>query len=246
MAKATAICTCATCGATFERTRIERNRREADSWKDWAESHFDECSACYKKRLREEEAQKPLTITTSVYTITPALVFTASGNTMPRKDELKALGFRWQEPLPSGLLGFLSAKRPAKAWQKVFEIKHDDLDGFSDRLAKALEEIDSLGAEMVDSITDIDMEALRESLRIKEERQKAEADAIAALDKPTRPEFFPAGRWNGTIYGSARNGYSIYVNGEKITMDEAQKKTLEDYLAKAKAYSDAVDKIRRK
>ena len=112
MAKATAICTCATCGATFERTSIKRNRSEANSWEDWAESHFNECSACYKKRMREEEAQKPLTITTSVYTITPALVFTASGNTMPRKDELKALGFRWQEQLPSGLLGFLSAKRP--------------------------------------------------------------------------------------------------------------------------------------
>lgn len=35
MAKATATCTCATCGAMFTRTKICRNRREADGWEVW-------------------------------------------------------------------------------------------------------------------------------------------------------------------------------------------------------------------
>ncbi len=47
MAKATATCTCATCGAMFTRTKICRNRREADGWEVWAAANFDECDACY-------------------------------------------------------------------------------------------------------------------------------------------------------------------------------------------------------
>lgn len=50
MAKATATCTCATCGAMFTRTKICRNRREADGWEVWAAANFDECDACYTAR----------------------------------------------------------------------------------------------------------------------------------------------------------------------------------------------------
>lgn len=41
MAKATATCTCATCGAMFTRTKICRNRREADGWEVWAAAEDD-------------------------------------------------------------------------------------------------------------------------------------------------------------------------------------------------------------
>ena len=61
MAKATATCTCAKCGKTFERSAYRRNRREADEWEAWASLHFDECPGCYRARLaaeREEENQK--------------------------------------------------------------------------------------------------------------------------------------------------------------------------------------------
>ena len=54
MAKATATCTCATCGATFTRTNICRNRREADGWEAWAAANFDECDACYTARKASE------------------------------------------------------------------------------------------------------------------------------------------------------------------------------------------------
>lgn len=47
MAKATAICTCKTCGAKFEKTAIKRNRSECDSWEAWAVETFDECPACW-------------------------------------------------------------------------------------------------------------------------------------------------------------------------------------------------------
>lgn len=54
MAKATATCTCATCGAMFTRTKICRNRREADGWEAWAAANFDECTACYTARKAAE------------------------------------------------------------------------------------------------------------------------------------------------------------------------------------------------
>lgn len=69
MAKATATCTCATCGATFTRTKICRNRREADGWETWAAANFDECAACYTARKASEreaaaaaETELPLTL----------------------------------------------------------------------------------------------------------------------------------------------------------------------------------------
>lgn len=48
MAKATAECTCKKCGASFTRTAIKRNRREADDWEHWAVSFFDLCADCYR------------------------------------------------------------------------------------------------------------------------------------------------------------------------------------------------------
>lgn len=60
MAKATATCTCKTCGKSFEVSAVKQNRREADRWAEWAEKTYDECSECYKERLarEREEANK--------------------------------------------------------------------------------------------------------------------------------------------------------------------------------------------
>lgn len=54
MAKAIAVCTCTTCGKTFEKTSVRSNRRDADSWEAWASNTFDECPDCYKLRKQQE------------------------------------------------------------------------------------------------------------------------------------------------------------------------------------------------
>lgn len=46
MAKARATCTCSHCGATFEKKTTKMNRREAESWKQWAEEYYDICPDC--------------------------------------------------------------------------------------------------------------------------------------------------------------------------------------------------------
>lgn len=53
MAKATATCTCEKYGAKFEKWTIKNNRREADSWEEWATSHFTTCPACEEKEHAE-------------------------------------------------------------------------------------------------------------------------------------------------------------------------------------------------
>ena len=61
MAKAVAKCRCATCGNDFTKITVKPNRREADSWEEWAVNHCDECEECRQKRIRaerEEESRK--------------------------------------------------------------------------------------------------------------------------------------------------------------------------------------------
>lgn len=57
MARATAKCTCAKCGATFEVSTIRANRKAADSWEEWAVGYYDTCTAC-EQAERQETAAK--------------------------------------------------------------------------------------------------------------------------------------------------------------------------------------------
>lgn len=57
MSKATANCTCKTCGKNFIHTAIKYNSREAAAYEAWAVEHITECPECYKAR-KDAEAQK--------------------------------------------------------------------------------------------------------------------------------------------------------------------------------------------
>ncbi len=57
MAKATANCTCATCGKAFEKEVEGRNRKDADNKAEWAAQHFDECPICYHARIERERQE---------------------------------------------------------------------------------------------------------------------------------------------------------------------------------------------
>lgn len=53
MAKATATCTCIKCSNTFYRYATKANRREADSWVQWAEANINLCPDCYNAERME-------------------------------------------------------------------------------------------------------------------------------------------------------------------------------------------------
>ena len=48
MAKASVIITCITCGKEFRHEAIRANRREADSYAEWAKDHITTCPDCYR------------------------------------------------------------------------------------------------------------------------------------------------------------------------------------------------------
>ena len=58
MARATAHCTCKTCGKEFTYSKICYNRRDADDFEEWAAEHIDECDECREARLRKERDEE--------------------------------------------------------------------------------------------------------------------------------------------------------------------------------------------
>lgn len=58
MAKATAHCTCKTCGATFYKSTVKSSRSQADRWEEWAIGYYDECPNCYHERIEMEREKE--------------------------------------------------------------------------------------------------------------------------------------------------------------------------------------------
>lgn len=58
MAKGTATCKCEKCGKTFQKSKVCFNRREADSWEEWAEEYYTICPDCYAAQKAEEMEEK--------------------------------------------------------------------------------------------------------------------------------------------------------------------------------------------
>jgi len=226
MAKATATCTCATCGATFTRTNICRNRREADGWEAWAAANFDECDACYTARKASEreaaaaaEAELPMTLHMTGYPYkdnTPVVLF-FGGDTMPRKDDIKALGYRWSFADDYITYGY-SVQRGEQKWIKVVpqEDAYDEI-----------ERARALGAVIDDSIVDTEYLA------------KQAAAKASGITEPVRPDCYPAGRWNGKVYGTAAYGYRIYVDNAEVRISNDDADALKNYAKALAAWREA-------
>lgn len=235
MAKATATCTCAKCGATFTRTKICYNRRDADSWEDWAVANFDECTACYTARKAAEreaaaaaEAELPLTLHMTGYPDrrdTPVVLF-FGGDTVPRKDDIKALGYRWAFADDYITYGY-SVRRGERKWIKV--VPQEDA-------ISEIERAKALGAA-IDSRF-ISMEHLAKQAADKSERVAA-AEA-SGITEPVKPACYPAGRWNGKIYGTAAYGYRIYVDNAEVQINDEDASELRAYAEARREWEHAI------
>jgi hypothetical protein len=134
MPKATAHCTCRKCGKSFIRTSYCAKSRDVAQWEEWAEENMTFCTDCWKEDQREAKKAKGLVgdiyinmaLTRAKGVIMCTMV--ADGDTYPYKDQLKSLGYRWNNdiPAPSALGDLLRTQEPKDAWNKSVPIDQVD------------------------------------------------------------------------------------------------------------------------
>lgn len=235
MAIARAVCTCSTCGRKFEKTATKQNRRDADSWEAWASDHYDECPACYGKRMREAEAAKPVTAEIKLDLWERKIMCIIHGNTRPLAEKLKSMGYRWDENPAAGLIGFFSGHhKKCLCWLKY---------GEPEQIQAISDELKEIGVDTAIAFTDLDLMVFRE--RVQQHRQR-EADKQAQIDqlaKPVKPDCYPAGKWNGRFYGSPKYGYAVYIDGQKTPVTASQMQEIEKYIEARDAYRAEVERI---
>ena len=247
MAVAKVECTCEYCGKNFIKQKTCYNRKAADDWEEWAVNTFNECPECYGKRMRKEESEKPLTITVKLDVFSPSILFTASGNSYGNKEALKSSGYRWGYVNEGGLLGMFTSGSHM-AWQKTISLADKDLESedFSRLLTEEFDRIDKIGAIREIGYTNVDLAMCGQRLADIKKSKLERQEELSKLTKPSRPEWLPRGRWNENIYGSSKYGYSVYIDGDKITITADQKKELEDWLDARETYDKAVSEIEKK
>lgn len=210
MAKATAICTCATCGDTFRKEKACYNRREADEFEAWAVDNITECPSCYGKRMAEAEKAEGLrfTIRLNHDYHAPYVSFVLFGDTMPIKDDIKAMRYLWSSEYPEGnsMLDLLSIREPKKRWNKIVPA-----DG--EKIAAEMKALSDKGFTPFDipSANVIAEHIVRLENAAKRREEKIQHDLGP---KPEYPDAirakWPEGyTWNGKVYGRS-GSYCVY------------------------------------
>lgn len=239
MAKATAQCKCKICGDSFIRTSICHNRKQADSWEEWAIDNFDLCPKCFAKQQNDIEKEKGLYVdirlnSQSAYlenTYPIAIIF--GGDTMPHKDTIKTLHARYTDDYPAdGMLGdLLMTRSPKLRW--VLYCKIEDIQTKIDQVKGIGAKINSFPSE-----TDLALymqvlnNAQKERAKKEKEKQEAMQAELETIGKiPSWPKdilkMWPDGaKWNGKFYGKSGR-WSVYFSGEKVELTDVQKEAME-------------------
>ena len=97
------------------------------------------CPECYKKEMREKEAKMPLILKIDLepFNTKNSIVLHFAGNTMPVKDKIKELGYRWGD-FTVGAFGIL--QNPEKAWHKY--IPFDEIDDEIEKVKAVFSEVE--------------------------------------------------------------------------------------------------------
>ena len=185
------------------------------------------CPECFKAAKRAEQAATPLTLVIDCDPYSQTAILHFDGNTMPVKDAIKAAGYKWEE-LTVGAFGTLSLHAPM-AWQKSVKFDVVDIE------IRALAE---LNPQIKNNITLADKLAFAE-IRTQQDAKQAK---INAIPQPTMPEKLVGKKWNKTVYGKSGN-YSVYLNGEKVTLTDAEAEELKAYVTEYETYQQAVAEI---
>lgn len=196
------------------------------------------CPECYKKEMREKEAKMPLILKIDLEpfdTKTP-YVLHFTGNTMPVKDKIKELGYRWGD-FTVGAFGIL--QNPEKAWHKY--IPFDEIDVEIEKIKAAFPKV-----EIKVNFKNVDVAALKSKIDA-ENKNKAEYEkAVSEIEKPVKPDCYPVGKWKGRVYGSEKYGFRIYVDGEETKISSEDKAKLEKYDSEYTSYKAQIKELKQK
>ena len=77
----------------------------------------------------------------------------------------------------------------------------------------------------------------------KQEEWKEKNIKVAAIEKPSVPSILKGHKWNQKIYGKSGN-YSVYPDGEKISITDEQAEEIKSYLAAKEEYRKKVEEIK--
>lgn len=205
---------------------VERERKIK-----WYESNV-VCPECYKLQKQQEAQAKGLELHVEINPIdlnTPIVIY-FDGDTMPHKDDIKALGYRWGYKPVSGLAGLFGAQKPSKVWSKCIAINE---------LESALKQAEPLQPKVINNIRAIDMAAYRD-YSAKHSATQAKIDAIP---KPKCPDIINGKRWNGKVYGKSGH-YTIYLDGVKRDITDDERDSLLEYLQQREEYNKKITEIK--
>jgi len=206
-----------------------------------------DCPQCWGAKKREAESKMPIAMTVRtngldtdpVGNIMAEIILT--GGTVPRKDEIKALGYHWAE-VRGGVLSMLSMSAPDKAWIKTAPLAElADATSAANRAMTA--DAKALGITQIkNGIGPLDIAMAQKRIA-----DKTAIDAkIAEVQKPTRPTCHPYNngkKWNGTYYGKPGN-HSYYVDGKQHMITSAEYTELTAYSAAIREYNKKIEDIK--
>ena len=205
-------------------------------------AYFEEkglCAECYKEQKEEESRAEGLVFNASMLpevddksgSMLMAVWF--SGDTKSHKEEIKSLGgYRWGER--KSAKDYFFGADGLLCWKKV--IKMENLE---EEICKAT----SIGATDVRVDNGLESAKCRLIAECAQKDWKKRNDKLAALTKPTTPAIIKGHQWNRKTYGRPGN-YSIYLDGEKVTITDEQAKALSEYAYAFDEYFDKVQKIK--
>lgn len=189
------------------------------------------CPECYKAAQHTKQEATPLSVVVTCDPYTQSIILYFEGNTMPVKEQIKAAGYRWGDIPSFGAFGALDMRRPPMAWHKMLKVDEIEAE------LKDLSESD-LKPLVKNNITEMDMMAFN---KVKEKYDEKQAK-IDAIPKPAVPEKLAGKKWNRTVYGKSGN-YAVYLNGEKVTLTDAEAEEIKAYVIAKEAYQKAVAEI---
>ena len=199
---------------------------------------FGLCPECYKKQKREEDAKLGFLIGGSVAdTLSEKgeiqIRLSFAGDTLPHKEEIKALGYRWTA-VDASQIAYM--RKPDMGWVKVVPyecLKEEKEKAF----AIGAKEAEVSDRELANQKERYEEMLSEQKLFRKHNKKKLEAQKQFEGLLPEKPECIQDGHWNEKIYGKAGR-YSIYLDGSKVAISDKEAAGLEEYLGNMKTYRE--------